>query len=459
MKKAIFSFVFIFGLVMFISAAAKTIGNDEYQKVTEEQISSIVSEEKLTNYEVKNLVNKDKHFSVISYNRDGLFGFFTVTNLNGKLEYVKSLETKSNKKETVQTLGVTTGKPFLILLINDETLLKSASLLTVLIGREEYKQKVKEDQRFYIIEIDQYDYEEPFVYFTDQSGKIIYEHLNKEASYNIDLYTLYYSLEAKKMLFGTQFEHQEDLISILTSTSFEKEVLQKNNIFDLWLYTQTLKMFSLELPDKKLVSKFLEDLQTSNGFFLSQSNEDISNVHENYILSTKLALDIYSSSSIEPSNPDKISTWLNKTFRTLQQERKDFLSFGGYLHLIKSIDDSLLEIGETFTMDGQEFQTYLKQTEIEYRNSANNIEKFDTAIQINKVFNKEILEVEQSLINSLIKDKQLDDGSFPIYGQKQPDVMTTFLYLKVANELNIEIPRKEKLKEYLETQLLVSMKH
>lgn len=460
MKKAIFSFVLIFGLVMIISVAANTIGKDEYQKVTKAQINSIVSEEKLNNFEVKNLSNEEKHFSVISYKRNELFGFFTVTNQNGKLEYVKSLETQINKNESIQTLGVTTGKPFLIILINDETLIKSASKLSVLIGRKEHEHEIKGDQRFYIIEIGQQNYEEPSIYFTDESGTIIYNHSNKETSYNIDLYSLYYSLEAKKIIGETQFEHTEEIIPILTSASFEKEVLEKNNVFDLWLYTQTLKHFGLELPDKTLVTEYLEELQTSNGFFLSQSNEDVTNNHENYILSTKLALDIYKTSSLIPKYPDKISTWLNHAFQNLlEDKKKDFLTSGGYLHLIKSINDNLLAIKGTYTLGTKHFDTYIKKTEIEYKNSTNNIEKFDTAIQINKAFDKAVLPVEQSLVTSLIKDKQLDDGSFPLYGQKQSDIMTTFLFVKVANELKIVIPSEEKLKEYLETQLLVSMKH
>ncbi|MBG9791100.1 hypothetical protein ABD76_00550 [Paenibacillus dendritiformis] len=163
----------------------------------------------------------------------------------------------------------------------------------------------------------------------------------------VDLYNFYYATETILLL--NQYSDQEYIDKIhgklndLVSIEHLIRPENKGGLYDVWLYVNSLKSNEIKLEKIDKIITYLKELQTKEGFFLSYKGESVNVARKNYLLSSKMSLDIMSHYKKEiPSLPD-IQIWINKVFHDLNTHTfDDFISYGNYLYLMKYIEETYL---------------------------------------------------------------------------------------------------------------------
>jgi hypothetical protein len=154
----------------------------------------------------------------------------------------------------------------------------------------------------------------------------------------------------------------------------------------------------------------------------------------------------------ELSNLPDIQIWINKVFHDLNTHNfDDFISYGNYLYLIKYIEETyLVKLDESLLISTSAYENYLKKLLRLYEKEKSSIEKYDTALKLNKIFKKSLFKVNRSEITDYLSSIQLENGSFPLYGEGlNSDTLTTYLAVQICNELEIDIANREKLFNFL----------
>lgn len=267
--------------------------------------------------------------------------------------------------------------------------------------------------------------------------------------YSLDFYNLYYALELKKLTNSLTNEDELKVIQAFESVKADSLVLQSGNIFDLWLYSKINLLLDKQLLMSKDEKELIDKLFTNNGFFLSTVDESQSLNNSSYILSTKMGLDIYAAYNETIPNSKIIKSWVNETLsKVANAEKQDFISYGSYLYLLDEINDYLKTESKIFVSNEKQ-EWMMKRLVDSYNQIPNSIEKFDTALNINEAYKLNVIPVDSKEVHKYLESIQLENGSFPIYGVGEADIMTTFLAVKIMNKLGIENEKEEKLIRYL----------
>ncbi|MGN7300310.1 hypothetical protein [Ferdinandcohnia sp. SAFN-114] len=273
----------------------------------------------------------------------------------------------------------------------------------------------------------------------------------------IDLYETYYSINSKTILKTLSNGEVIKIEESLANTDFSKIINEKNlrlSLYDVWLYTETIKLMGKDLEYKDQILYYLESLSSDKGFYRSSTTEGLGLEHSNYLLATKMAIEIYISYGEPIPNAIETKKWLKNLCTELaNQEDKDFISLGDYLVMIKNISENNNELNISAE------QEYKDLTEYFFENllvrEVKNIQEFNTLIDISKAFDINLTGLDAKFETYMIS-VQLADGSFPIYGQQgeHSDILTTYLFIKTSNELGITIPNFEKLNVYLSNKII-----
>lgn len=293
---------------------------------------------------------------------------------------------------------------------------------------------------------------------TSQAQSVQQNGIPIKAEANIDLYTLYYSLEAKILTNTLTSEEKKSAIATMTNFDFEPFLQDYNtgNLYDIWLYSKILKNLNLSNPSRDSIINYINDLLSTNGYFLSYHGEDSKQEPENYLMSTKMALEILDILTYELSDQIyfSISNWLKENYSEfeLDTNKYDIVSFSGFLNLISSIEITLKKHGiENLSIIKQinlhNLQKSLLDTKLD-------IQLMESIMDINQQLDKDIAPIDISDIKK-ITELENQDGGYPLYSQpkEKSDILTTYLVYKVLSQLNLEISLTNKQLKYLNTNL------
>lgn len=271
-------------------------------------------------------------------------------------------------------------------------------------------------------------------------------------NYNVssnELYNLYYLLKTQKLI--DKHESYKDVVKLIDISN----LLKKENqgiLFDIWLYVNLFEEYGLSVREinKEQIIDFLSSLQNDNGMFnafLSEGTYD-ENLY-NYLLPTKLAVEVYELLNLKTPNRDKRQLWIDENIdEILKAKQKDFISSGGFLYLskfLKNKEESTLNIS---------LNNYMDIISKHYKSTPNSVEKFDTAMNIDSVFSTNTLLLEKDEVEKYLGNVQLENGSFSLYGKKEyPDAFTTFLSIGLLYMLDSKIPKIDELTVWLGNEI------
>jgi hypothetical protein len=300
-------------------------------------------------------------------------------------------------------------------------------------------------------------------FFSNKSSEIKISEVSKVGEEYIlssnQLYHLYYLLNTQKLIENNKKFIYQEKIKLINPALLLNEKSQAL-LFDIWLYVNLLNEQGLLISEqhKEAIISILNSLQNENGVFTSNFSEaSYGEELYNYLFPTKLAMDIYELIGMETPNKKKRDLWINNNLdKILKVKRGDFVSNGGFLYLIKYIQNK----------DGYKnnsLNKYLAQVVDIYTKSDNSAERIDTALNLNKEFSFEIFKLDKNEVAKYLESIQLEMGAFSLFWKKKyPDAMTTFISVNALMYLNQEIPRLEKLILWVDQEIqstLVSIKN
>ncbi|MBN3525180.1 hypothetical protein [Paenibacillus apiarius] len=274
---------------------------------------------------------------------------------------------------------------------------------------------------------------------------------NQEEIPQIDLYTYHYSTKAIDKINNTisVTNSERKNLGNLDIKQFAHDN-NKGSLYDIWLYTHSLDATDVKVEQISFIINFLNELQAEEGFFLSYKKEYKNGKENNYILSTKMALDIYRYYNHPIPNVKYIKEWLNKVIYDLG-EKDDFVTIGSYVYLMKVMEKYIVENSDnSFFLPQRIIESFMEILKELYEKEEESVEKYDTALKLNSLFKKSHFEMDKDVVSYYFNSIQLENGSFPLYGViAESDVLTTYLVVNISRELNISIPNKHSLLEYL----------
>lgn len=224
-------------------------------------------------------------------------------------------------------------------------------------------------------------------------------------------------------------------------------------MYDLWLYVMSVQF------DENTKSQILSDLaklNSENGFYFAnfkeKENYQSYNLKSyNYLLDTKMALEVLGKLEIEISDVDKILNYLEDVHNEINQIELDFISMGSFLTMMNQI--SLMIENKTnfnnFNDDIlQGLQTLFEELPL-------SIDSISTAIDVQESFGDVII-LNKDEIKLFFDSIQTSEGLFNIGGSTTGhDTLSTYLSIKVMTYLGIPVPKKaitiaslEKINEY-----------
>ncbi|CAH8720250.1 hypothetical protein M5W83_20865 [Paenibacillus thiaminolyticus] len=267
----------------------------------------------------------------------------------------------------------------------------------------------------------------------------------------IDLYDFFYTTQAISKI-GNQ-ELDKSYADLLKNYDVEQFFYDGNNgaLYDLWLYTHSVEANKLASKKASNIIRFVNSLQSNDGYFLLYNTQDKNMKETNYLLSTKMATDIYRQFGHSIPNKNKIEQWLNSLLQNIKkEENEDFISLGSIIYLAKEIEHNIY-IDDYKPENYSNYARFINHLLALYNEEQESTEKYDTALKLNNLFENNPFIIEKNKVSRYIKSIQLENGSFPLYGVTPvPDTLTTFLVVNLLKELDITFPKKDSLKNYLE---------
>ncbi len=263
----------------------------------------------------------------------------------------------------------------------------------------------------------------------------------------INLYNLTFST---KGLISLDPEREfNKLKELINHERFFNNIVANDQLYDIWLWTELRKDIGevLNVKAREKVIQYVKDLRDKNEFY--RINMKDSGHKELYQLhSTKMALDIL---EFYDEIPDLkfLENLLPEMLNELKDisSTKDFISYGGYLLHIKSLDDFYFKQKQKYIINEEKYSDIFDMIIDKYHKEPNSIMKFDTAIQLNEAFVRDLIKIDKNVVKDFLISSQLDDGSFPLGNSS--DVLTTYLAINVIHKLNIHIPHLYELQSYM----------
>lgn len=264
----------------------------------------------------------------------------------------------------------------------------------------------------------------------------------------IDLYSLYYSSKLKHIL-NTLTDNDKQMIrEEFYNYDLDSFIINTGGLYDLWLFLQTgvLIDFQIESEDKEKLIKYVKDLKTDNGFFLSHINESIDQVSTNYLLSTKMSLDIYELLGFSDPDLSETALWIKGVIDEINRLDMDLISFGGHLDSIIHIINYLKQTQEEVNLY-ESLENHLLDIEPQLSKIEGGFEKFDIMVKLNQALEKELFFIDKELVEEHLSSIRLKEGGFPMYGSigQPPNILTTYLAYEIHEYLgiNVVIPQND----------------
>lgn len=277
-----------------------------------------------------------------------------------------------------------------------------------------------------------------------------------------DLYTIYYGIEALHKLGSLGNEEKEIIINKFSELRLNELINMEYNgsLYDIWLYVNICKALNIEVKYKEELSKFLSEVYTSEGYYLSYKDENTNQPDPSFILSTKMAIDIYKELNIEIANKGKTSEWLNKIYtqlETIKISDADYLSIIGFVNIISELDyDPHIDLNLNI-INKASYKKFLHELIPLYSDYPDSIEKYHSAIQLNRIAKTDVFYIDREDVNQYLNSLQMINGSFPFYESKNSDILSTSLAVSLLTELGLEINKRELLLNYLEKSIKESL--
>ncbi|ALP36930.1 hypothetical protein ASL14_12885 [Paenibacillus sp. IHB B 3084] len=288
----------------------------------------------------------------------------------------------------------------------------------------------------------------------------IAQHTTSNTISDLLIYDIHYSIKTLDLL-GETYNFSE-LSSKIRQLDVKAYLSGQNSLYNLWLLSEMNKQVNTKPKDINSISDYILNLQSPNGYFPSYSGERINN-KLNYLSSTKMVIDICSYYDINPDF-ERLEQWIQEISLTLSNtgSKEDFLSFGGYTASLKQIDDYYYKKTGKHSVDANVYKNMLDKLKYKYSTMENSIEKYDTALNLEQHFGAKIFKIDKRALQDYMKRAQLQNGSFPMFGNQGEDSLSTFIAINVLKSLQLKIPKELELKSHLKQVLnesLVSIKN
>ena len=272
-------------------------------------------------------------------------------------------------------------------------------------------------------------------------------------SKDIDLYSLYYSASSNELLnnfTSSQRQLVKKEIGEFDITSFLESGVN-GGLYDLWLYTHVCSLIDQNVNNKEKLINYIESLYAPEGFYLSHKDEDKKQKPDNYLLSTKMALETLALLESPSENSAQINRWLSqKVIKNFNNTSYEPISGGDTLFLIISLNQVLGKEGTLFVNIEKKS---IEVIELLVK-SEDSFEKFNTIMNLNSIISKKIPIDKNEIINILGRIHN-NEGGFPLYGdpKQNPDILSTYLCIKMINSFNLDYPITEKDELFINNSL------
>ncbi|WP_066297576.1 hypothetical protein [Bacillus sp. FJAT-29937] len=276
------------------------------------------------------------------------------------------------------------------------------------------------------------------------------KNLSNQQDKKTDLYAVSYAMNSKKILGDLGEDEKNNLILQIEKDNLEEliDINYRGTLYDLWLYIKLCEELEMQPKYGDEISKILEKLWNNEGFYKAYKDETIKQPAPSFLLSTKMALDIYESINIPIPSLDVTKNWVKGVFKSVEADSNyDFISKGSFLVLINEID---ILISDENILPKEKYEVLKGELVSLFEDSEDSVEKFKVGLQINELYNDEIIILETENIKDYLYNIQLPNGAFPMFGKGQPDILSTSISLSIMNDLSIEILNKDALITYLD---------
>ncbi|TRM10870.1 hypothetical protein FH966_03565 [Lentibacillus cibarius] len=172
---------------------------------------------------------------------------------------------------------------------------------------------------------------------------------------------------------------------------------------------------------------------------------------------TKMALDVYK--SYGKPVPETAFKCLKETAsELLNKQGKKSISYGDYLQLIKGVDNKFKN--GFYFLSKKQYKKYLNKATQPLLNKQNSIKKLKVIMDIHSKFKNSEVNIDKNAVKEYIYSRQLQNGSFPIYDDKNnnADTLTTFYAVDIMKKKDIKVPKKIKLIKYLKDNVTAKLK-
>ncbi|WP_440214030.1 prenyltransferase/squalene oxidase repeat-containing protein [Cytobacillus praedii] len=277
-----------------------------------------------------------------------------------------------------------------------------------------------------------------------------------------DLYTIYYGIEALHNLGSLGNEEKQTIINKFSELRLNDLINMEYNgsLYDIWLYINICKSLNIEVKYKEELLKFLSEVYTNEGYYLSFKDENINQPDSSFILSTKMAIEIHKELNIEIANKDKTSEWLKKVYTQLETTKisdVDYLSIIGFVNIISELDnDPNIDLNLNI-INTASYKSFLHKLIPLYSEYPDSIEKYHSAIQLNRIAKTNVFFIDTEGVNQYLNSLQMSNGSFPFYESNNSDILSTSLAISLLTELDLEINKQELLLNFLEKSIKESL--
>ncbi|MGG4555152.1 hypothetical protein [Paenibacillus humicus] len=434
-------------IIAFIAAGiylSKTF-EKEYEVVTDKQISKIIENEKITILNKEIIISREIPVTIIPYKTDIEVGVIEATNLNGLIDYRKAISLPINNDKRVEVFGVKNGLNYVVITFYDYELLNKTSKISVFYNNSQKSINEVGNKSSIIIPLSKISDEKKTIElisieFFDTDNNIIFNYpsdseplvLNK-----IDYYDYYYSLKTIKLL-GEEGIHKRVKNTKLSPFT---------NIYDIWLYVMSGQV---DEKDKDKIIQFLNQLESNKGYYYPNEKEknqgEVAKPYL-YLLDTKMALEIYKSLNEKITSEEIISKYLMQAEIELNKNELDFVSKGSFIVLIDEINTILDNKRDIPKIMGK-YQNDLVNL---YIKTPPSLDKYYTAMKLINIYPDLGLELDKKEISKYIYKIQLSNGLFNIDGYTEGyDSLSTNLAVEILMNLNIDIPKKDRLLKNVE---------
>lgn len=164
--------------IVLIVIVSNYFTRDKYTVTNEDTIKKVVGKEtfELLSYKIVNSV--DKPFSLIAYKDHKRIGVGMLTIVNGQENFVRELEIQEDRGQVVQTIGRTSGSPYLALFINSGDILIRGKTISITFPDQRTqtrKMNVKEMAYIFISDSSDTRFKPTELVIRDDQGKVIYK--------------------------------------------------------------------------------------------------------------------------------------------------------------------------------------------------------------------------------------------------------------------------------------------